>query len=70
MTPLDAGVRSPADLFHHLVSGLRSPEMPSIGAALPPDRAAGWLAEQAPFLDYVQAHERIWICLRLDMARN
>jgi putative urate catabolism protein len=50
--------------------GLSAPKMMSVGLHMRvvghPGRAAGL----ARFLDYVQQHDRVWVCRRLDLARH
>ncbi|MCQ2997915.1 allantoinase PuuE [Pseudomonas syringae] len=50
--------------------GLTAPKMMSVGLHTRvvghPGRAAGL----ARFLDYVQQHDRVWVCRRLDLARH
>ena len=39
-------------------------------AALPPGRPPGTVAALERFLDYVAAHDRVWVARRLDIARH
>ena len=50
--------------------GERAPKMLSIGLHCRLAGRPARLAALARFLDHVQAHERVWICRRVDIARH
>ena len=50
--------------------GEHSPKMMSVGLHCRLSGRPGRTAALAKFLDYVQAHERVWICRRVDIARH
>ncbi|NJN46082.1 MAG: allantoinase PuuE [Candidatus Competibacteraceae bacterium] len=50
--------------------GAASPKMMSVGLHCRLAGKPGRSAALARFLDYVQGHERVWICRRLDIARH
>jgi putative urate catabolism protein len=50
--------------------GLDSPKMLSIGLHARLCGRPGRIASLERFLDYVGAHERVWICRRVDIARH
>ena len=50
--------------------GQDRPKMMSRRHALPAARPARAHRRAARFLDHVQAHERVWICRRIDIARH
>ena len=51
-------------------AGLDSPKMLSIGLHARLCGRPGRIAALERFLDYVLAHERVWICRRIDIARH
>ncbi len=50
--------------------GEHSPKMMSVGLHCRLSGRPGRTAALAKFLDYVQGHERVWICRRADIARH
>ncbi|MEL7226763.1 MAG: polysaccharide deacetylase family protein, partial [Cyanobacteria bacterium J06576_12] len=50
--------------------GEQMPKMMSVGLHCRLSGRPGRTAALARFLDYVQGHERIWICRRVDIARH
>jgi allantoinase len=50
--------------------GLDAPKMLSIGLHCRIAGRPGRIAALEQFLDYVQRHERVWICRRIDIARH
>jgi allantoinase len=50
--------------------GERTPRMMSIGLHCRLAGRPGRMAGLARFLDYVQAHESVWVCRRVDIARH
>jgi len=50
--------------------GATSPKMMSIGLHMRLVGRPGRAAALARFLDYVQGHDKVWICRRLDIARH
>jgi peptidoglycan/xylan/chitin deacetylase (PgdA/CDA1 family) len=50
--------------------GLNRPKMMSIGMHCRLLGRPGRIRALQEFLDYVQGHDRIWICRRLDLARH
>jgi peptidoglycan/xylan/chitin deacetylase (PgdA/CDA1 family) len=50
--------------------GLDSPKMLSIGLHARLCGRPGRIASLERFLDYVGAHERVWVCRRVDIARH
>ncbi len=50
--------------------GEAAPKMMSVGLHCRLSGRPGRTAALAKFLDYVQAHERVWICRRIDIARH
>lgn len=50
--------------------GLNAPKMLSVGLHCRLIGRPARLAALARFLDHVQAHERVWICRRIDIARH
>ncbi|MBP0030509.1 allantoinase PuuE [Roseofilum reptotaenium CS-1145] len=61
-------LRDAFDLLY--AEGEESPKMLSIGLHCRLAGRPGRAAALARFLDYVQQHERIWICRRVDIARH
>lgn len=51
-------------------SGLNRPKMMSIGMHCRLLGRPGRIRALQEFLDYVQGHDRVWICRRLDLARH
>jgi putative urate catabolism protein len=59
------------DTFDMLYAeGERAPKMMSVGLHCRLVGRPGRAAALARFLDYVQGHERVWLCRRLDIARH
>ena len=59
------------DAFDTLYAeGETAPKMMSIGLHCRLVGRPGRAAALARFLDYVQSHERVWLCRRLDIARH
>ena len=50
--------------------GARSPKMMSVGLHCRLSGRPGRAAALAKFLDYVQSHDKVWICRRVDIARH
>ncbi|MGF1540107.1 MAG: allantoinase PuuE [Pleurocapsa sp.] len=50
--------------------GETSPKMMSVGLHARIAGKPGRIAALARFIDYVQSHEKVWICRRLDIARH
>ena len=50
--------------------GLNAPKMMSIGMHCRLLGRPGRMKSLQKFLDYVQAHNHVWICRRLDIARH
>jgi len=50
--------------------GAESPKMMSIGMHCRLLGKPGRFGALQRFLDYVQSHERVWICRRIDIARH
>ena len=50
--------------------GETSPKMMSVGLHARLAGKPGRIAALARFIDYVQSHDRVWICRRLDIARH
>ncbi|MEL6440564.1 MAG: allantoinase PuuE [Cyanobacteria bacterium J06621_8] len=50
--------------------GETSPKMMSVGLHARLAGKPGRIAALARFIDYVQSHERVWICRRLDIAHH
>lgn len=50
--------------------GEHSPKMLSVGLHCRISGRPGRAAALARFLDYVQAHDRVWVCRRVDIARH
>ncbi len=50
--------------------GETSPKMMSVGLHARLAGKPGRIAALAKFIDYVQSHERVWICRRLDIANH
>lgn len=50
--------------------GEQSPRMMSVGLHCRLSGRPGRAAALAKFLDYVQGHEKVWICRRVDIARH
>ena len=50
--------------------GKTSPKMMSVGLHCRLAGRPGRAAALARFLDYVQSHERVWVCRRVDIARH
>lgn len=61
-------LRDAFDLLY--AEGEESPKMLSIGLHCRLAGRPGRAAALARFLDYVQQHERVWICRRVDIARH
>ncbi len=59
------------DAFDILYSeGMTSPRMMSVGLHCRLAGRPGRTASLARFLDYVQSHDRVWVCRRIDIARH
>ena len=59
------------DAFDTLYAeGERAPKMMSVGLHCRLSGRPGRAAALAKFLDYVQGHDRVWICRRVDIARH
>jgi putative urate catabolism protein len=59
------------DTFDMLYAeGATAPKMMSVGLHCRLGGRPGRAAALARFLDYVQGHERVWLCRRLDIARH
>ncbi|MGK7910716.1 MAG: allantoinase PuuE [Synechococcus sp.] len=59
------------DAFDMLYSeGMTSPRMMSVGLHCRLAGRPGRTAALARFLDYVQSHDRVWVCRRIDIARH
>ena len=59
------------DAFDVLYSeGMTSPRMMSVGLHCRLAGRPGRTAALARFLDYVQSHDRVWVCRRIDIARH
>jgi peptidoglycan/xylan/chitin deacetylase (PgdA/CDA1 family) len=50
--------------------GAESPKMMSVGLHMRLAGRPGRAAALARFLDYVQSHDKVWICRRVDIARH
>jgi peptidoglycan/xylan/chitin deacetylase (PgdA/CDA1 family) len=50
--------------------GLNQPKMMSIGMHCRLLGRPGRIVALQKFLDYIQSHERVWICRRVDIARH
>jgi len=50
--------------------GARQPRMLSVGLHARLVGRPGRFAALRRFLDYIQGHERVWICRRIDIARH
>ena len=50
--------------------GETSPRMMSVGLHCRLVGRPGRAAALARFLDYVRAHDRVWVCRRIDIARH
>ena len=50
--------------------GKTSPKMMSVGLHCRLSGRPGRAAALAKFLDYVQSHDRVWVCRRVDIARH
>jgi peptidoglycan/xylan/chitin deacetylase (PgdA/CDA1 family) len=50
--------------------GAIAPKMISVGLHCRLVGRPGRAAALARFLDYVQSHDRVWICRRVDIARH
>jgi peptidoglycan/xylan/chitin deacetylase (PgdA/CDA1 family) len=50
--------------------GADSPKMMSVGLHMRLVGRPGRTAALARFLDYVQSHDKVWICRRVDIARH
>jgi peptidoglycan/xylan/chitin deacetylase (PgdA/CDA1 family) len=50
--------------------GLNQPKMMSIGMHCRLLGRPGRISALQRFLDHIQAHEHVWICRRLDLARH
>jgi len=50
--------------------GAESPKMMSVGLHMRLVGRPGRFAALARFLDYVQSHDKVWICRRVDIARH
>jgi len=51
-------------------NGLNQPNMMSIGMHCRLLGRPGRIIALQKFLDYIQSHERVWICRRIDIARH
>jgi allantoinase len=59
------------DTFDFLYAeGERAPRMMSVGLHCRLAGRPGRMAGLARFLDHVQAHDRVWVCRRVDIARH
>ena len=54
----------------YCTEGDTSPKMMSIGLHCRLVGRPGRAAALARFLDYVQSHDRVWICRRIDIAHH
>ena len=61
-------LRDAFDVLHE--EGETTPKMMSIGLHCRLAGRPGRTAGLARFVDYVQSHERVWICRRIDIARH
>ena len=50
--------------------GRTHPKMMSVGLHMRLAGRPGRAAALARFLDYVQGHDRVWVCRRIDIARH
>ncbi len=50
--------------------GAELPKMMSVGLHCRLAGRPGRIAALQRFLDYIQGHEKVWICTRLDIARH
>ena len=59
------------DAFDSLYQeGETAPKMMSIGLHCRLIGRPGRIASLARFLDYIQKHDRVWLCRRIDIARH
>jgi len=63
-----AYLRDAFDVLH--AEGATAPKMLSVGLHCRLTGRPGRIAALARFLDYVQGHEDVWICRRVDIARH
>jgi len=72
------GFNSGDDFFTYLrdafdvlyAEGAKAPKMMSVGLHMRLAGRPGRAAALARFLDYVQGHDRVWVCRRIDIARH
>ena len=72
------GFNSGDDFFAYLrdafdvlyAEGAEAPKMMSVGLHMRLVGRPGRAAALARFLDYVQGHDRVWVCRRIDIARH
>jgi len=72
------GFNSGDDFFAYLrdafdvlyAEGVEAPKMMSVGLHMRLAGRPGRAAALARFLDYVQGHDRVWVCRRIDIARH
>ena len=72
------GFNSGDDFFAYLrdafdvlyAEGAKAPKMMSVGLHMRLAGRPGRAAALARFLDYVQGHDRVWVCRRIDIARH